>query len=114
MYRHTLLAMVVLAAVAGCASTKVQNPVNYVTYRDEPLVRDVEKGMSKSDVLRIGGTPSSTQERLMKPGSCNSYILTTDGRQQPYYVSFDGNGQVDGSGFMTCSELDRHERDARP
>ena len=113
-YKRSLLALLVLASVAGCASTKVQNPVNYVTFRDQPLVRNVEKGMSQEEVLKIGGTPSSTQKRLMKPGSCNSYILSKDGQQQPFYVSFDGSGRVDGSGFMTCSELDRHERDAQP
>ena len=109
-----LLAMLVLATMAGCASTKVQNPVNYITFRNEPLVHDVDKGMSKQDVLRIGGAPSSTQKRLMNPGSCNSYILSKDGQQQAFYVSFDASGKVDGSGFMTCSELDRHERDRQP
>ncbi|MDN6855781.1 osmotically-inducible lipoprotein OsmE [Pseudomonas sp. CAN2814] len=114
MYKRSLLALVVLASMAGCASTKVQNPVNYITFRDEALVRNVEKGMSQEEVLKIGGTPSSTQKRLMKPGSCNSYILSKDGQQQPFYVSFDGSGKVDGSGFLTCSELDRHERDYQP
>ena len=55
MYKRSLLALLVLASVAGCASTKVQNPVNYITFRDEPLVRNVEKGMSKDEVLRILG-----------------------------------------------------------
>lgn len=114
MYKQSLAALFVMATLAGCASTKVQNPVNYITFRNEPLVKDVEKGMSQQEVLRIGGTPSGTQKRLMKPGSCNSYILNKDGQQQPFYVSFDGSGKVDGSGFLSCSELDRHERDARP
>ncbi|MFS7143064.1 osmotically-inducible lipoprotein OsmE [Pseudomonas aeruginosa] len=114
MYKQSLAALFVMATLAGCASTKVQNPVNYITFRNEPLVKDVEKGMSQQEVLRIGGTPSGTQKRLMKPGSCNSYILNKDGQQQPFNVSFDGSGKVDGSGFLSCSELDRHERDARP
>ena len=50
MYKRSLLALLVLASVAGCASTKVQNPVNYITFRDQPLVRNVEKGMSQEEV----------------------------------------------------------------
>ncbi|AGI26232.1 osmotically-inducible lipoprotein OsmE [Pseudomonas sp. MT3] len=114
MDKRSLLALLVLASLAGCASTRVQNPVNYITFRDEPLVRNVDKGMTGEQVLRIGGPPSATQKRLMNPGSCNSYILSKDGQQQPFYVSFDGSGKVDGSGFMSCSELDRHERDYQP
>lgn len=103
MYKQSLAALFVMATLAGCASTKVQNPVNYITFRNEPLVKDVEKGMSQQEVLRIGGTPSGTQKRLMKPGSCNSYILNKDGQQQPFYVSFDGSGKVDGSGFLSSA-----------
>ncbi len=110
MNKRSLLALLVLATLAGCsANTKVQNPVNYVTFHDAPLVHDVEKGMSKEQVLRIGGAPSSTQKRAKGLGSCNSYILNKDGQQQVYYVSFDSSGKVDGSGFLTCSELERRE-----
>lgn len=110
MDKRSLLALLMLASLAGCASnTKVQNPVNYVTFRDAPLVHDVDKGMSKEQVLRIGGTPSSTQKRAKGLGSCNSYILNKDGQQQAYYISFDNTGKVDGKGFMTCSELERRE-----
>ncbi len=114
MYKQSLAALFVMATLAGCASTKVQNPVNYITFRNEPLVKDVEKGMSQQEVLRIGGTPSGTQKRLMKPGSCNSYILNKDGQQQPFYVSFDGSGKVDGSGFLSCSELEPPRARRRP
>ncbi|MDF3932868.1 osmotically-inducible lipoprotein OsmE, partial [Pseudomonas citronellolis] len=109
MYRQTLLTATALALLAGCSheSTRLQNPVNLVTYRDAPLVRDVHDGMSREEVLRIGGTPSSTHARAYKAGSCNSYILSKDGREQPYYVTFDDQGKVDGSGFLTCSERDR-------
>ena len=113
MYKQSLAALFVMATLAGCASTKVQNPVNYITFRNEPLVKDVERH-------EPAGSPAHRrhafrhQKRLMKPGSCNSYILNKDGQQQPFYVSFDGSGKVDGSGFLSCSELDRHERDARP
>lgn len=61
MYKQSLAALFVMATLAGCASTKVQNPVNYITFRNEPLVKDVEKGMSQQEVLRIGGTPSGTR-----------------------------------------------------
>ena len=39
MYKQSLAALFVMATLAGCASTKVQNPVNYITFRNEPLVR---------------------------------------------------------------------------
>ncbi|VTL98284.1 DNA-binding transcriptional activator OsmE [Pseudomonas aeruginosa] len=39
--------------------------------------------MSQQEVLRIGGTPSGTQKRLMKPGSCNSYILNRTASSNP-------------------------------
>lgn len=112
MDKRSLLVLLVLASLAGCASnTKVQNPVNFITFRNEPLVRDVDKGMTKEQVLRIGGPPSSTQRRANGLGNCNSYILAKDGQQQAFYVSFDSSGKVDGSGFMTCSELERRESD---
>ncbi|MEL7936706.1 osmotically-inducible lipoprotein OsmE [Pseudomonas delhiensis] len=116
MYRQALLTATALALLAGCSheSTRVQNPVNLVTYRDEPLVRDVHDGMSRDEVLRVGGPPSSTQARAYKAGSCNSYILNREGREQPYYVTFDDQGRVDGTGFLSCSERDRHDRDAHP
>ena len=33
MYKQSLAALFVMATLAGCASTKVQNPVNYITFR---------------------------------------------------------------------------------
>lgn len=115
MYRQALLTATALALLAGCStsSTRMQNPVNLVTYRNQPLVRDVHDGMSKAEVLRIGGPPSATQARAYKAGSCNSYILDQDGREQPYYVTFDADGKVDGTGFLSCSERDRHDQDAQ-
>ncbi|KAF1071726.1 MAG: Osmotically-inducible putative lipoprotein OsmE [Pseudomonas citronellolis] len=115
MNKSILLGVAALAVLSGCStsSTQVQNPVNLVTYRDEPLVRDVRDGMTKAEVLRIGGQPSTEQARAVNPGTCNSYILNKEGREQPYYVSFDSQGKVDSTGFLSCSEFDRHQRDAK-
>ncbi|HSC84973.1 MAG TPA: osmotically-inducible lipoprotein OsmE [Pseudomonas sp.] len=103
MYKQTLAVLSALALSTGCA-IKPENPVDYVTYRDEPLVKQVEDGMSKQQVLTIGGTPSSQINRNDQPGSCNNYVLTHEGHKQVYYVSFDGNGLVDSKGFMTCEQ----------
>ncbi|RMM87177.1 DNA-binding transcriptional activator OsmE, partial [Pseudomonas savastanoi pv. glycinea] len=60
MYKKIFAATFVLATMAGCSNTTVQNPVDYVTYRNEPLVKQVENGMTRQQVLTIGGEPSST------------------------------------------------------
>lgn len=114
MYKQSLAALFVMATLAGCASTKVQNPVNYITFRNEPLVKDVEKGMSQQEVLRIGGTPSGTQKRLMKPGSLQQ-LHPQQGRPAAAVLrQFRRQRQGRRLGLPERSELDRHERDARP
>jgi len=112
MLNRTVYAMVPALLLVGC-SGNVQNPVDRITFRDEPLVRDVENGMSQARVLTIGGEPSSTRARAVMPGLCHDYILNRDGKQQPYYVSFDGTGRVDGQGFLTCKQLEENQRDLR-
>ncbi|WP_137818551.1 osmotically-inducible lipoprotein OsmE [Pseudomonas sp. 2FG] len=109
MYKQTLAAVSVLTALAGCAS-KYENPIDYLTYRDEPLVKNVEKDMSKQEVLGIGGQPSAERARTVNPGSCNDYILNVDGHQQPYHVSFDSAGRVDHKGYMSCQDMENNER----
>ena len=105
-----ILSLLSLATlVAGCA-VKPENPVDYVTYRNEPLVDHVEDGMSKQQVLSIGGPPSSVVKRSDTQGSCNNYVLTHDGHKQVYYVSFDSKGQVDSKGFMTCEQHQINEK----
>ncbi|MFH7407658.1 transcriptional regulator, partial [Pseudomonas syringae pv. tagetis] len=52
--------------------TTVQNPVDYVTYRNEPFVKQVVIGLSLQQVLTIAGEPSSTIERKGNPGTCNN------------------------------------------
>ncbi|UVE17513.1 osmotically-inducible lipoprotein OsmE [Pseudomonas sp. LS44] len=110
MYKHTLAVITVLATMAGCAG-KPENPVDYVTYRDAPLVKQVEDGMSKHQVLSIAGTPSSEVPRTVHPGSCNNYILNKEGHQQAYYVTFDSAGKVDSKGFMTCEQHEINQRE---
>ncbi|CAD5107023.1 osmotically-inducible lipoprotein OsmE [Zestomonas carbonaria] len=110
MYKQTLIVLCVLGSVAGCA-TKPENPVDYYTYRNQPLVKQVEDGMTRQQVLSIGGTPSSEVQRQLQPGTCNNYILTEAGHQQPYYVRFDSAGRVDSKGFMTCEQHEKNQRE---
>ncbi|BAP43101.1 osmotically-inducible lipoprotein OsmE [Pseudomonas sp. 21LCFQ02] len=110
MYKQILAASCVLATLAGCGSTTVQNPVDYVTYRDQPLVKQVENGMTRQQVLTIGGEPSTTVQRKVNPGTCNNYVLTKDGHQQVYHVSFNSDGRVVHKGFMTCEQREQNEK----
>lgn len=110
MLKQTFVAICALGAVAGCA-TKPENPVDYYTYRNEPLVKQVDDGMTRQQVLAIGGTPSSEVKRSVHPGTCNNYVLNQDGHEQVYYVSFDSAGRVDSKGFMTCEQHETNERE---
>lgn len=112
MINRAIYAIVPAVLLVGCAGN-VQNPVDRITFRDQPLVRDVETGMSQAQVLTIGGEPSKTTGRNVVPGLCHDYILNRDGNQQPYYVSFDGAGRVDGKGFLTCHQLGENQRALR-
>lgn len=103
MHKQALIVLSLVAMAAGCA-VKPENPTDYVTFRDEPLVQQVEDGMTKQQVRTIGGPPSSAVKRGSQAGTCNNYVLNRDGHQQVYYVSFDGNGLVDSKGFMTCEQ----------
>jgi len=110
MYTKTLATMCVLAAITGCTSATVQNPVDFVTYRNEPLVKQVETGMTERQVLTIGGEPSGRVHRKVHPGTCNNYVLNKDGHQQVYYVTFNSDERVDSKGFMTCEQREANER----
>lgn len=105
MYKQALAAFCVLASVAGCSTTP-ENPVDFVTYRNEPLVKQVEKGMTMQQVITIGGSPSTVKDGTgsSPAGTCNNYVLNREGKQQAYYVSFDSTGHVDSKGFMTCAQ----------
>lgn len=82
MFKRTLFFIAPLALLIGC-SGNVQNPVDRITYRDEPLVRDVETGMTQARVLTIGGEPSRATARTVVPGLCHDYILNRDGKSSP-------------------------------
>ncbi|MDF0733802.1 osmotically-inducible lipoprotein OsmE [Pseudomonas entomophila] len=111
MYRKTLAILLASATLAACGS-RPENPVDYVTYRDEPLVKQVEHGMTMQKVIAIGGNPSNASD-LPHGGTCNDYILNHDGKQQPYYVRFDATGHVDAKGFKTCKQREE-DRQAVP
>lgn len=110
MYKQSLAVVFAMAALAGCASTTIPNPVDYATYRNEPLVKQVDDGMTEQQVLTIGGEPSSRVHRKVHPGTCNNYVLNKDGHQQTYYVTFNSNGRVDSKGFMTCDQREANEK----
>jgi osmotically inducible lipoprotein OsmE len=110
MYKQSLAVVFAMAALAGCSSTTLQNPVDYATYRNEPLVKQVDDGMTEQQVLTIGGEPSTRVHRKVHPGTCNNYVLNKDGHQQTYYVTFNASGRVDSKGFMTCDQREANER----
>jgi len=110
MYKQSLGVVFAMAALAGCSSTTLQNPVDYATYHNEPLVKQVDDGMTEQQVLTIGGEPSNRVHRKVHPGTCNNYVLNKDGHQQTYYVNFNANGRVDSKGFMTCDQREANER----
>ena len=96
MYKRLSALVVVLTALAGC-STESR------LYGDEPVVDKVENGMTKDQVLQIGGKPDAVFTRTAKPGTCFDYQLTKDGHKQPYNVSFNGAGKVDHTSFISCA-----------
>ncbi|MNE03902.1 Osmotically-inducible lipoprotein E precursor [compost metagenome] len=104
---YTLATCIVMASVAGCMSA------TYETYRDRPLVAQVENGMSKQDVLRIGGQPLAQSTRTAAPGTCLDYQLTQGTQQQPYFVSFDAADKVDHKDFKTCAQWSAQQQKAK-
>lgn len=112
MLKPLFTAAIVATAITGCASN-MQNPVDRFSYRSEPLVKDVSNGMSQERVLAIGGEPSRVNSRGSRPGVCHDYVLSRDGKEQVYYVSFDGAGRVDGKGFLSCAQHEENQRERR-
>ncbi len=108
MYKHALAALLVSATLVGCGS-RPENPVDYVTYREQPLVKQVENGMTMQRVIAIGGSPSTVID-LPHGGTCNNYILNREGHQQAYYVRFDATGHVDAKGFKTCEQREKDDQ----
>lgn len=109
MLKHAFIAVGMAATLSGCASNS-QNPLDRVTFRGEPLVKDVKHGMSQERVLALGGEPSSLTPRTARAGTCQEYVLYHDGHETPYYVTFDASGNVDGKGFLTCSQMEENQR----
>jgi len=101
---HALI--VTLIALSACSS-------NSALYHDQPLVAKVENGMSKDQVMQIGGKPDAQSRRTVVPGTCFDYMLTKADNRQPYSVSFHGAGEVDNTAFMTCAEWSNAQRKAR-
>lgn len=109
MYKSIIASALTLAALSGCAYN-VENPVDHVTYRNEPLVDQIKDGMTKQRATELGGPASSEHTLSGNRGTCNDYVLNREGKQQPYYVAFDVNDRVMSKGFMTCAE---HEQNIR-
>ncbi len=109
MYLRTLSAAGVLTTLAACAG-QTENPIDYLTYRNEPLVQEVALDMNKQHVLEIAGPPSNEVPRTASPGTCHNYVLNKAGQQQAYYVSFNSASRVDGKGFMSCQQMEKNER----
>ncbi|WP_414154366.1 osmotically-inducible lipoprotein OsmE [Pseudomonas sp. BNK-43-a] len=104
-----ILAILVASTTLAACGSRPENPADYVTYRDEPLVKQVEHGMTTQKVIAIGGSPSNMSD-LPNGGICNDYILYKDGKQQPYYVRFDASGHVDAKGFKTCKQREEDRK----
>lgn len=110
MNKKTLVALLAISTLVGCAGSKLENPIDYLTYSAEPLVDKVDHDMTSKTVMEIAGAPSSTINRTVEPGTCNNYVLNEGGHQQPYYVSFNSADRVDSKGFMTCEQMEKNAR----
>jgi osmotically inducible lipoprotein OsmE len=102
-----LCALVVAVAATGGCSTESR------LYGDQPLVANVETGMSLDQVRQIGGQPQSISQRTVVPGTCFDYTLKKDSRRHAYNVSFDDKGKVDHTSFLTCAEWSNAQQKAR-
>ena len=93
-------AAAVLTMLAGCTA--------YDRTKDQftqPVVKDVKKGMSRSQVMQIAGKPSSEVSMIHARGTCQTYILgQRDGKTETYFVALDATGHVINSGYQPCSE----------
>ena len=67
MYKHSLAVLAVAAVMTGCST--IENPVDYVTFRNEPLVKQVDHGMTKEEVRTLGGPPSSEVRNSVTGGT---------------------------------------------
>ncbi|AFJ46670.1 osmotically-inducible lipoprotein OsmE [Shimwellia blattae] len=95
-------AAAVLAMLAGCTA--------YDRTKDQftqPVVKDVKKGMTRSQVAAIAGKPASEVTMIHARGTCQTYILgQRDGKIDTYFVALDDTGHVMNTGYQTCAEYD--------
>jgi len=95
-------AAAVLTMLAGC--TAYDRTADQFT---QPVVKDVKKGMSRSQVAQIAGKPSSEVSMIHARGTCQTYILgQRNGKAETYFVALDDTGHVINSGYQTCAEYD--------
>lgn len=109
MFKPLFTVVVIATTLSGCAN--MQNPVDRFTYRNEPLVKDITRGMSQDRVLTLGGEPSRVNTRSGRRGVCHDYVLNRNGKEQVYHVAFDGSGRVEGKGFLSCAQLEENQRE---
>ena len=97
-----LSAAAVMTMLAGC--TAYDRTADQFT---QPVVKDVKKGMSRTQVAQIAGKPSSEVSMIHARGSCQTYILgQRDGKAETYFVALDDTGHVINSGYQTCAQYD--------
>ena len=95
-------AAAVMALLAGC--TAYDRTADQFT---QPVVKDVKKGMSRTQVQQIAGKPSSEVSMIHARGTCQTYILgQRDGKAETYFVALDDTGHVINSGYQTCAQYD--------
>jgi osmotically inducible lipoprotein OsmE len=105
----TLAVLAILAVLTGCTA-----PSQKQVYRDQPLVAQIRPGMSKQQVLDIGGQPLAVSKRTIYPGSCLDYLFSKSGQQQQtYHVSLNAADQVDHKGFLSCAGRERADQAAK-
>ncbi|AZD55286.1 osmotically inducible lipoprotein OsmE [Pseudomonas chlororaphis subsp. aurantiaca] len=106
MNKALIVMIALLSVTAGCTS-------DAHVYRNQPLVAKVKTGMTQDQVRQIGGEPVAVSPRTVELGTCFDYVLIQAGHNQPFNVSFDGNGKVDHTSFLTCAEWSHAQQKAR-
>lgn len=104
MSNFLFVTLAALTTLAACSSPQEQ------IYRDQPLVAKVSTGMSKQQVLDIGGQPVAVSDRTENPGSCLDYQLSQAGQRQAYHISLDARDKVDHQGFTNCAGWEAREQ----
>ncbi|MBV6824566.1 osmotically-inducible lipoprotein OsmE [Pseudomonas sp. PD9R] len=106
MYKRFYMLVSLMTLLAGCYTDSH-------VYRNQPLVAEVDTGMTKEQVVQIGGPPLSITERTAVPGTCFDYTFIQSGQKQPFNVSFNGQGKVDHTSFISCAQWSHIQQKAR-